>query len=397
MSGSSPSELKSKIQAAAGKPVAVLRSAEAFLSGSVARLKTPTDNAPKPGEAPGLLRSPAGASRTQISSLRFGPDEIVQEGAGANAPAMPALEPDWHRWINFTGLQNVDALSDLLTPMGLNNLLLEDILSVHQRPHADDMTDDKVIMFLRMVRADEETEALFSEQVAIVCTDNTVVTVQEVEGDVFDAIRTRMKDKRGRMRRGGAPYLAYALLDAVIDGFYPVLEAMAEKVELAEQQVLDGVGDNPLHEVHLIKREVAALRRLLWPMRDMVSALIREADEGIGPFASLNPEYLRDCRDHVLQLVDLADGVIETCSAVRDMIIADSGQKLNEVMGMLTVIATIFMPLGFLAGIWGMNFDPSSPFNMPELGLRYGYPMALGLMACVGIGLVIWFKKKGWL
>lgn len=391
------SSLVSKAEAAAGKPVAALRSVGAFLGGSVARLKTPTNNAPKPGEAPGLLRSPAGASPTLISSLRFGPDEIVQEGAGANLPERGPLVQDWHRWVNFTGLQNVEALSDLLTPMGLNNLLLEDILSVHQRPHVDDMADDKVIMFLRMVRVDNETGALFSEQVAIVCTDNTVITVQEVEGDVFDAIRTRMKDKRGRMRRGGAPYLAYALLDAIIDGYYPVLEALAEKIELAEQLVLDGTGEHPLHDVHLIKREVVALRRLLWPMRDMVSAIIREADEGIGPFASLNPEYLRDCRDHVLQLVDLADGVIETCSAVRDMIIADSGQKLNEVMGMLTVIATIFMPLGFLAGIWGMNFDPASPFNMPELGLRYGYPMALGLMATVGIGLVIWFKRKGWL
>ncbi|MGB1088490.1 MAG: magnesium/cobalt transporter CorA [Alphaproteobacteria bacterium] len=351
---------------------------------------------PKPGEAPGQLRPPPGAQPTHVTAVAFGPDAVTPEGDAAWTHGPAPLPDAHHRWINVTGLENVDQLSQLLTPLGLSPLALEDILSIHQRPRADEF-DDAVLLFLPMLRRDPQSHITLSEQVAIYCTGNHVVTVQERDGDVFDPIRKRMKNPKARMRKGGAPYLAYALLDAIIDGYFPVMEALGEAVEHAEQQVMDEERAIPLHEIHTIKREVTGLRRLIWPMRDMVYQLLKSAQDGAGAFADIDLAHLQDCRDHLLQLIDQADSVIETCNDVRDMIIAQSGMKLNEVMGMLTVIATIFMPLGFLAGIWGMNFDASSPYNMPELGLRYGYPMALGLMAALGIGLVLWFKKKGWL
>lgn len=352
--------------------------------------------APKPGEAPGQLRAPYGAQPTHTSAVAFGPDAVTPEGEEVWLGDLTPPPDAHHRWINVTGLADVTFISGLLAPMGVAPLAMEDILSTHQRPRAD-VLEQGTLMFLPMVRRDEKAGVTLSEQVAIYCTQNHVVTVQERDGDVFDAIRTRMKNPKARMRKGGAPYLAYALLDAIIDGYFPVLEAMGEAVEQAEQQVMDDVREVPLHDIHTIKREVTGLRRMIWPMRDMVYQLIKSANDGVGIFSELDPAHLQDCRDHLLQLIDQADGVIETCNDVRDMIIAKSGMKLNEVMGMLTVIATIFMPLGFMAGIWGMNFDAASPFNMPELAFKYGYPMALGFMACVGIGLVLWFKRKGWL
>ena len=347
-------------------------------------LLLPGGQTPKAGEAPGQLRPPPGAEETRLSAVFFNAEDMTSADPFETAPA------SHHRWVNATGLSNVDALKTLLTPFGVNALHLEDILSVRQRAHTDEL-GERALILLPMVRSGEPVE-----QLAILTTEREVITIQERDGDVFDAIRTRLKDKRARMRKAGAPYLAYAMMDAVIDGYFPLLENLAERIETAEQSIMDE-GDVPLSEIHSVKREVTALRRLLRPMRDAISGLIKSAEDDLPPFNTLDPSHLRDCRDHLLQLLDLADAVTDTCNDVRDMIAAQSDQKLNQVMGMLTVIATIFMPLGFLAGIWGMNFDTASPFNLPELGLKYGYPMALGFMATIGIGLVLWFKKKGWL
>ncbi len=351
---------------------------------------------PKAGEAPGQLRAPHGAEPTEISAIAFNTDAVTPEGEEVWINGITPLPDTHHRWLNISGLADAELIANLLTPMGVSALAMEDVLSAHQRPRADE-EENHTLIFLTMVRRDQEADLNVYEHLVVFCNDDHVITVQEREGDVFNPIRQRMKRKTARMRKHGAPYLAYALLDAVIDGFFPVLENLSEAIEQAEITVMEDGGDVPLKDVHTIKREVTGLRRLMWPMRDLVYQLIKSAEDESGTFAGLDLAHLQDCRDHVLQLIDQADGVIDTCNDVRDMIIAQSGMKLNEVMGVLTVIATIFMPLGFLAGIWGMNFDASSPYNMPELGLRYGYPIALGLMASVGIGLVIWFKKKGWL
>jgi magnesium transporter len=219
------------------------------------------------------------------------------------------------------------------------------------------------------------------------------VTFQEHAGDCLEPVRERIRKKSGRIRTAGSDYLAYAILDAVVDALFPVLEEYGEILENLENSIMLKPGSETVSSVHKIKRDLLLVRRIVWPMRETVSALFRE-----DLVANETHIYLRDCYDHVVQILDIVESYRDMASGLMEFYLSSVSNRMNEIMKVLTIIATIFIPLTFLAGIYGMNFDPEvSPWNMPELGWRYGYPAFWVVTIAVGIAMVIFFRKLGWL
>jgi magnesium transporter len=225
--------------------------------------------------------------------------------------------------------------------------------------------------------------------------ENFVLTFQEGGGDCFDPVRKRLRRKRGRIRDVGADYLAYALLDAVIDGFYPVLEDCGERLGVLEDEIIGAPSGAAVTDVHDLKHDLLTLRRAIWPQREMINTLLRDESELVSAATRI---YLRDCYDHAVQLMDIVETYREIASALVDVYLSSVSARLNEIMKVLTIIATIFIPLSFIASVYGMNFDRNaSPLNMPELGWRYGYVFSLALMLAIALGLLYYFRRRGWL
>jgi magnesium transporter len=222
-----------------------------------------------------------------------------------------------------------------------------------------------------------------------------IVTFQDIPGDYFGTVRTRLREGKGRIRRFGADYLAYALMDALLDGYFPVLEKYGERLDAIEEGLESDVLRSPLRELHAVRRDLRELRRALWPHREMFNSLLRSDIQWIQPETRI---FLRDCYDHTVQLLDVAETLRETCTDLRDLHISELSQHTNDVTKVLTIIATLFLPISFIAGVYGMNFErDASQYNMPELGWYFGYPFALALMALLDVGLLIFFWRKGWL
>jgi magnesium transporter len=224
---------------------------------------------------------------------------------------------------------------------------------------------------------------------------NYVLTFQERPGDCFDAVRKRIREARPKIRGGGPDYLAYAILDAITDSYFPLLDEWSDQLEEIESEIVAEPRRESLIRLYELKRRFVEMRRILTSTRDALNALVRDDNPIIGDDVRI---YLRDAYDHSIQLVDSLDGNREYASSLMDFYLSQNGNRMNEIMKVLTIIATIFIPLTFIAGIYGMNFDPdASPWNMPELGWYWGYPAAWGAMLIVGIALLIYFRKKGWL
>jgi magnesium transporter len=222
-----------------------------------------------------------------------------------------------------------------------------------------------------------------------------VVTFQEREGDCFEPVRNRIRRARGRLRENRPDYLAYALLDAVIDAYFPIVEAYGDRLEALEDRVLEEPTSDVVSEIHAVKRELSNIRRAVWPLRDVVNLLLREQHPLLREDTRL---YLRDAYDHTIQLVELVESHREIASGLLDVYLSSVSNRMNEVMKVLTIIATIFIPLSFVAGLYGMNFDrQASAWNMPELSWDYGYPAALGVMLAIALGMLWFFRRKRWL
>lgn len=344
---------------------------------------------PPAGSAPGTLVQPLEAKPPTIHMIAYGPDRIVERTLRAVDEAAGAAEPV--TWIDVQGLGDLDALRALGRRFGLHPLALADVAHVNQRPKLE-AYDAHLFVVLRMPHLNGQ---LWSEQLSLVVGRDFVITFQERAGDCFDTVRQRLRQSQGRIRAAGADYLAYALVDALIDSFFPVLEHYGERVEQLEQDVLREPDVRHVNAIHNLKRDLLELRRAIWPLREVVGALVR----GDVPF--IQPEtrlYFRDCADHVFQLMDMVEIDREVASGLVDLHLSSVSMRMNEIMKVLTVIATIFIPLSFIAGVWGMNFDPAaSPLNMPELQWYFGYPMALGLMLAVALALLFWFRRKRWI
>jgi len=344
----------------------------------------------RPGSAPGTLQGDPQAQPPRIRAMAFGA-EACQEVEIRSPDELRSLLERWPvTWVNVDGVAHAPTLEALGQLFGIHRLALEDVINTDQRAKVESFAEH---VFL-VARAPSATLAQHLEQHSLFVGRNWVLTFQEQEGDNFDLVRQRLRAAGSRIRCSGPGYLAYALLDAIVDSYFPVLDAVGTRLEALEDVVLEGPERETPHAIQAVKKELAALRRAVWPHRDALAALQRET----GRFDAETLIHLRDCQDHVVRIVELLELYRETCSDLMNVHLSGLSNRMNEVMKVLTIIATIFIPLGFVAGVYGMNFDRSvSAWNMPELGWVWGYPFALGLMLAVALGLLWFFRRKGWL
>lgn len=292
-------------------------------------------------------------------------------------------------WINVDGVNNPPVLEKLGECFGLHRLVTEDILNVVQRPKAEDFGDYLYIV-LKMLTYDEKEDKIVPEQVSLIVGQNYLLSFQEgIAGDVFHLIRDRLRSGRGKIRKSGVDYLAYSLLDAVVDGYFAILEKLGERIDLLEEELISQPGRPIVERLYNLKRELLFLHKAVWPLREVISSLERRESPLI---SETTVPYLRDVYDHVAQIIDTMDIYREMLSTMLDLYLSSVSNRLNEVMKVLTVIATIFMPLTFIAGVYGMNFK-----HMPELEWKYGYLLSWIVMAGIGVGMYIYFRRKQWM
>jgi len=303
-------------------------------------------------------------------------------------------DTDTVSWINVNGLHEVEIIERIGKHFGIHPLVLEDIADTGQRPKAEDHADHLFVVF-KMLTFDPAADALSAEQVSVVLGPGWVISFQERPGDVFEAVRDRIRGAKGRIRQMKADYLLHALMDAVVDQYFVILETFGEKVEALEERLLADPAPQTLQSVKQLKRDMIVLRRSVWPLREAVSELDRSESKLIH---KPTRAYFRNVYDHTVQVMDAIESFREMLSGMQDLYLSSVSNRMNEVMKVLTIIATIFIPLTFVAGIYGMNFDSeASPLNMPELKWPYGYVGALAVMAVIAVVMVIYFRRKRWL
>ena len=326
--------------------------------------------------------------KTTISVIDYNEADVNERTVAKPSDCRQYLTRDSVTWINVTGLQDTDLLEKMGDVFGIHLLVLEDILNTGQRPKLEDLGAN-LFLTVKMLYRGAGNGEIVSEQVSLVLGKNYVLSFQEIEGDVFDIIRDRIRTAKGRIRKMGCDYLAYSLLDAIVDNYFVVLEDLGDKIEALQEKVLEHAAPETLQDIHTLKREMVFMRKNLWPLRELVGGLDKSesnlVSEALGP-------YLRDVYEHTIQVIDNVELLRDMLSSSLDTYITMVSNRMNEVMKVLTVIATIFIPLTFVAGIYGMNFE-----NMPELKWRFGYAGVWGVMLLVGFGMVLFFRRKKWM
>ena len=350
---------------------------------------------PQPGLPPATLTlQPGEAAGPSTLTVMEYDEHGCEERTGATLEEVLAgRQPGRTLWLNLDGLGDVALLKKVGEHFGLHPLALEDVLNAPQRPKVDHYPDH---LFIVMHMAHLLPEAVIEfEQMSIFLGPDFLITIQEREGDAFDPVRKRLQTGRGYARSRGHDYLAYALIDSLVDYYFPVLEKLSDAIEDLEDLVLDHPPKDTIELAHDMKRVMAEIRRSAWPQRELVGRLMND-DSGL--FKPETRMFLRDVYDHAVQVLDLTELSREVAGGLIDLYMSSEAHRANEVMRVLTVVASIFIPLTFLAGIYGMNFDPKvSPYNMPELESRFGYPIFLAAMLLIGGGMLLYFRKKRWL
>ncbi|MBD2251730.1 magnesium/cobalt transporter CorA [Nostoc parmelioides] len=348
-----------------------------------------------PGTIPGTIIIDADAPPPEIDLIDYNQIDFTHQRVATPEECVPYLDTESVTWVDVQGLGNQEILERLGQVFELPPLVLEDVVNVSERPKTEDY-DDQLLFIARMVVPKERESGFYSEQVSLVLGKHYLLSIQEEpEHDCFEGVRMRIEKAKGTIRRQGADYLAYALLDAIIDGFFPVLERYGEELEDLEEEVIVSPTRQTLQKIYHVRRELLQLRRAIWPQRDAINSLIRDRSQLISPEVQI---YLRDCYDHAVQVMDMVETYRELASGLMDVYLSAVGNKMNEVMKLLTVVSSIFIPLTFVAGIYGMNFNTEkSPYNMPELNWYWGYPLCLGAMGAIAFALLFLFWKRGWL
>jgi len=290
-------------------------------------------------------------------------------------------------WINVDGIHDPDVIGRLGGRFGLHPLVLEDIMNTTQRPKMEDL-GEAIYLVLKMVETTPDGD-LSTEQMSLIFGPNYVLSFQELPGDIFDPVRERIRRGQGRIRKMGPDYLAYSLLDAIVDDYFVMMEALGERVEALEDELIANPDRRTLRDIHDLKGKMLFLRKSIWPLRDAVGRLERAETPLIKETTDI---YLRDVYDHLIQVIDNVETFREMLSGILDIYLSSVSNRMNEVMKVLTIIGTIFIPLTFIAGVYGMNFK-----FMPELDWRGGYFVVWGIMLIVGVSLLFWFKRKKWL
>lgn len=347
-----------------------------------------------PGSAPGIVSAPENAKPTEITLIAYDEVRLEERVIDDVAEARAFLDGDWPVvWLNVVGLGDSDALQSIGEMFELHPLAMEDVTSLHQRPKVEPYSNCMYLVFRQPHLADDGT--IESEQVSVFIGEHYVVTFQEHAGDAFEPVRHRIRAGRARMRNAGPDYLAYALTDAVIDTHFPLLERLSDQIEDLEHTVILEPSPDAVPEIYALKRQLLSLRRATWPLRDAIGTLVRNEDNDL--IREPTRVFFRDCQDHAVQIVELVENYRETATSLLDVYLSSLSNRMNEVMKVLTIIATIFIPLGFVAGVYGMNFERDHPLNMPELGWAYGYPAVMIFMGLVTLGLLLYFRHKRWI
>jgi magnesium transporter len=343
---------------------------------------------PPPGAQPGALHVPEGAPAPQMTAMIWDADRLEERRLdGPEDVAALPLGDGRVAWIDLDGFGDEAVLQQVGAILGIHPLALADIVHVPQRPKAE-MHGDRLLVIAQMASVGAGG-AIEVEQVSLVLGPGWVATFQEWPGDVFEPVRVRIRSRTARICSEGPDYLAYALLDAIVDGYFPVVEALGAAIEELEEEVIEKPTPDTLARIHATRRTLLHLHRVQWRQRDALGSLLR-ADEF--PFGAAVRPYLRDAHDHAFQTLDAMDTQRELVVGLLDVYLSNASNRLNEVMKTLTVVATVFIPLTFLVGVYGMNFE-----HMPELHWRWGYPAVWGVMLAVVAGLLLWFRRRGWL
>jgi magnesium transporter len=329
------------------------------------------------------------AEKTKITVIDYDESHFTEQDVDSIEVCFPYRDRPTVTWINIEGIHQADILEKIGSCYNLHPLVMEDILNTEQRPKIENY-DDYLYVVLKMLYCDDGARAVSTEQISLVVGQNYVISFQEgIEGDVFGLLRERLRNDKGRARKQGSDYLIYSLIDAVVDNYFSILEKLGEKIEVLEEKLVTNPAAETLHEIHYLKREMIFLRKAVWPLREVVSSLVREDTVLVTESTRL---YFRDVYDHTIQVIDTIETYRDMVSGMLDIYLSSVSNRLNAVMKVLTIIATIFMPLTFIAGVYGMNFK-----HMPELEWRYGYGMVWGIMIAIGVFMLNYFKRKKWL
>lgn len=344
-----------------------------------------------PGAAPGVLVERPDATASTIRLLAYNRDDLIERSL-TDLSELDGICNAWSTvWINVDGLGDVELLQEIGSRFGIHALALEDAVNLHQRPKVE-VYEDHVFVVLRMPT---QTSPFAAEQLSLFLGPGYVLTFQERFGGCLDPVRSRLRSGKGRIRAAGAAYLAYSLIDAVVDHFFPVIEHHGERVDELSEALFQRPHEGQILQIHEIKHDFMLLRRALYPLRETVNGLLRDHIPQVDDETRV---YLRDCYDQLIQQMDLVESYREVSGGLMEAYQSAVGFRTNEVMRVLTIFATIFIPLTFVAGIYGMNFDPAaSRFNMPELSWAWGYPAFWIVMLAMSSSLLLYFRRKGWL
>jgi magnesium transporter len=344
----------------------------------------------KSGLPPGTLVH-IGEARTQVTKVTvidYDDKSFYEKEIGAIDECIIFKNKPTVTWINVDGIQQADTIQKLGDCYGLHPLVLEDILNTEQRPKMEDYKD-YIYVVLKMLHEDKGPDVV-TEQISLILGPNFVFSFQEgIEGDAFDPIRERLRNAKGRIRNMGADYLAYSIIDAIVDKYFSVLEKVGEKIEALEEELVTNPNTSTMHKIHKLKREVIFLRRAVWPLREVAGGLERGDTELVKHSTRV---YMRDVYDHTIQVIDAIETYRDILSGMLDIYLSSISNRMNEIMKFLTIIGTIFIPLTFIAGVYGMNFK-----YMPELEWQWGYPLLWCVMISIGVFMLGYFKKKKWL
>lgn len=323
-----------------------------------------------------------------IHVINYGETDFSETEAASVGACIPYKNEPGTTWINMDGVHDAVALEKFGECFGLHRLVMEDILNTDQRPKVEDY-GEYLYLVAKMISNGKAGE-ITTEQVSIVLGSTFVLSFQEgLAGDVFTPIRDRLRSGKGRIRKTGPDYLVYSLLDAVVDNYFVILEKLGDRIEALETELIENPTQKTVRKIYILKRELIFLHNAVWPLREVMSALGKHESALI---RETTTPYIRDVYDHVIHVIDSVDIYREMISGMLDMYLSSVSNRLNQVMKVLTVIATIFMPLTFIVGLYGMNFK-----HMPELDWRYGYPAVVALMTVIAGFMLVLFKKKKWM
>jgi magnesium transporter len=328
------------------------------------------------------------AEKVKITLIDYDEKEFQEKKLETIEDCFPFKETRTVTWINVDGIHDIEIMEKIGKHFDFHPLLLEDVVNTGQRPKMEDF-EKYVFMVLKMLYHDDNGEDTIAEQVSIVLGPNYVISFQEKEGDVFNAVRERIRNNKGRIRKMGTDYLAYSLLDAIVDNYFLILEKIGDKIEGIEEDLVKNPTPETLTNIHALKNDMVFLRKSIWPLRELISGLERGEVRLINKSTRV---YLRDVYDHTIQVIDTVETFRDMASGILDIYLSSISNRMNEVMKVLTIFAALFIPLTFVAGVYGMNFK-----FMPELEWRWGYFTVLGVMTLIGLSMMLFFKRKKWL